>query len=567
MAYDLRVECWLPFRRRSGDVEWLAPYAITSRWADDPIVALAAPRPDFNAALLEFLIGLYSVALALPDDDAWLALEKVPPSPELLKERLMALPAAFNLDGDGPRFLQDFTAADFAKQADLPIENLLIDAAGENTQKLNKDLFVKRGRAEAMGRPAAAMALITLQAYAPAGGQGHRTSMRGGGPLTTLVEPRANGRGDDASQEQPLWKLIHANLLLAAGHAWLAEDWQSAEGQRQAPLIWPWLAPTLTSGQKPKPHEVTPQDAHPFQAMFGMPRRLRLVQAEAGGVCSLTGKADDRLVTAYRTVNLGVNYGSGLWLHPLSPHYSSKNEWLPVHPQPDGLGWKDWAGLVMDQTGGKSEQRVAECVRRYRGLRNRPFAVRAFGFDMDNMKARGWAEAVLPAWPEQNADISKAITLAATQMAEATRQAADLLVDAVIAVRFSRKEDAKGDFSFIKAELWAATQQDFYARIDAAAGQGIDHAQAMIGANAAGGKAFIDVLRAEAAHIFDRLADQIGLDAGNAYRLVMARRNLMLALTGRGKAGAALFTALGMPAPETTAKKQATATKRKEKTV
>lgn len=560
MSYDLRVESWLAFRRRSGVVEWLPPCAIVERLDADPVVALAAPRPDFNGALLEFLIGLFSVALALPDEDAWEDLGAAPPSPEDLHQRLLALPDAFFLDGDGPRFLQDFSAGDFAKQEDLPIENLLIDAAGENTQKLNKDLFVKRGRAEALGRPAAAMALITLQGYAPSGGQGHRTSMRGGGPLTTLVEPRADGREQDASRERPLWDLVWANLLVAGGDVRLPQDWQSAQGQRIAPLIWPWLAPTVTSesikvdGRKVEKPPVTPRDAHPFQALFGMPRRIRLVFGDVPGCCALTGRADSRMVTAYRTINFGVNYGSGLWLHPLSPHYSSKSEWLPVHPQPDGLGWKDWAGLVVDQGGGKSEQKVAATVHRFRSMRL-PFAVRAFGYDMDNMKARGWAEAILPAWPTTAPDAARALSHAASQMAEATRQAANLLVGAVIAARFNRREDAKGDFSFIKAELWAATQEPFYARIDAAVQAGSDHAQAIVSGAGADGRAFVDVLRIEAGRIFDRYSERIGLDVADEQRFVMARRNLMLALRGYNKAGAALFTALGLPSPEKAGRK------------
>lgn len=550
MPYDLRVEPWLPFRRQSGVVAWLPPFAIADL-KHDPIVALAAPRPDFNGALHELLIGLLSVALALPDREAWAALAEAPPSPEQLRSALLALPDAFTLDGDGPRFLQDFSAADFAKQPDLPIDNLLIDAAGENTQKLNKDLFVKRGRVGIMGRPAAAMALVTLQSYAPSGGQGHRTSMRGGGPLTTLVEPRADGRQRDFSLEQPLWNLIHANLLLAEGEAALPEDWQSAEGRRTAPLIWPWLAPTLTSGQKPAPRVVMPPaDAHPFQALFGMPRRIRLIFREGPGECALTGVADERMATAYRTINFGVNYGSALWLHPFSPHYRNTNEWLPVHPQPDGLGWKDWAGLVLDQVGTKSEQRVAEIVRRYRGSPNKPFAVRAFGYDMDNMKARGWAEATLPAWPLADDAMVEALANAASQMVEGTRQAANLLTGAIIAVRFSRREDAKGDFSFLKAELWAATGAAFYARIDQAVQERNDHAQSIVSAPAADGRAFVDVLRDQAARIFDRHAERIGLDVADEHRLVMARRNLMLGLRGYGKAGDALFRALGQPAPE-----------------
>lgn len=552
MPYDLRVEPWLPFRRRSGTVQWLPPAAVTDCLDDDPIVALAAPRPDFNGGLCEFLIGLLSVALALPDEEEWLKLADSPPPPDDLRARLMALPDAFILDGNGPRFLQDFSSADFEKQPDVAIENLLIDAAGENAQKLNKDLFNKRGRADVLCRPTAAMALITLQSYAPAGGQGHRTSMRGGGPLTTLVEPRGDGRRNNHFFEKPLWELIHANLLLAEGDAWLPEDWQSAEGQRIAPLIWPWLAPTCTSEQKPSPHIVTPQDAHPFQALFGMPRRIRLVFNESKDKCALTGMVDNSVATAYRTINFGINYGSGLWVHPFSPHYrnsKNKDEWLPVHPQPDGLGWKDWAGLVLDQLDNKSEQKVAEVVQRYRRICGRSFAVRAFGYDMDKMKARGWAEAVLPAWPLADADLVEALTQAATQMTEATRQVSNLVTGAIIAARYSHRKDVNGDFSFVKAELWAAMQQAFYDRIDRAAIEAISHAQRIVSESIAG-RTFVDVLRIEAARIFDHWTDGLNLGTIDSYRLVIARRNLVASLCGYGKAGMMLFATLGLSPPE-----------------
>jgi CRISPR system Cascade subunit CasA len=192
-------------------------------------------------------------------------------------------------------------------------------------------------------------------------------------------------------------------------------------------------------------------------------------------------------------------------------------------------------------------------VQRYQGRRNRPFAVRAFGYDMDNMKARGWAEVILPAWPLADDGLAEALTEAARQMTEATEQVAKLLTDAVIAARFSRREDAKGDFSFIKAELWAATQTAFYDRIDHAVTNKIDHAQSIV-SDQIHGKAFLDVLRNEAARIFDRHAEAIGLDVADNYRFVMARRNLMLALRGYGKAGEKLFKALGLPPPEKSSK-------------
>jgi CRISPR system Cascade subunit CasA len=543
MKFDLRLEPWLPVRRLSGVVELLAPFDITSRINDDPVVALATPRPDFQGALLEFLIGLVSVALALTEEEDWQVAGIQPPTPEVLRAALLALPPAFTLDGDNPRFLQDFTAADFADQADLPIENLLIDAAGKNTQEQNKDLFVKRDRVPAMGLPAAALALLTLQTYAPSGGQGHRTSMRGGGPLTTLVEPRGDGLGHDASPEQPLWELIHANLQLAQGDWSLPRDWSSPQGAVVAERIWPWLAPTIASIGKPS-RQVSPQwpDAHPFQAFFGMPRRIRLNFDANGGPCSLTGQPSPSLVHSYRTRTLGVDYGDGLWLHPLSPHYKDKNRFRPVHPQPDGLGWKDWAGLIM----GGSEDRVADCVSRHKQRSNRPYAVRAFGYDMDNMKARGWAEALLPVWPQAQMapGVAEAISIAARQMVEATRVAANQLVGAVIAARF--KSDVRGDFSAIKANLWAAMEQSFLRRVDAAAAGNMTSSQAILALDGT----YIAALFRFTCNIFDSEVDLEGLALADAQRLVAARRHLISALKGYGPGGSKLFAALGLPKPD-----------------
>jgi CRISPR system Cascade subunit CasA len=548
MVFDLRFERWLSVRRRSGVTEIIAPFSITDAIKDDPIVSMSAPRPDFQGASLEFLIGLLSVALALTEEEDWEVAGEHPPTPEQLRDALMKLPSAFMLDGDGPRFLQDGSTPDFDGQGDIAIENLLIDAAGENTQKLNKDLFVKRGRVASMGLPAAAMALMTLQNYAPAGGQGHRTSMRGGGPLTTLVEPRGDGRGYDASQERPLWELIHANLQLASGDWELPTDWLSPAGQAVAELVWPWLAVTIVSTGKP-PRQVSPvwPDAHPFQAFFGMPRRIRLAFDPQGGVCELTGQPAPVLVRSFRTRNLGVDYGDGLWRHPFSPHYQDKGRWRPVHPQPDGLGWKDWAGLVI----GGEDERAADCVSCHAQRFNRPYAVRAFGYDMDNMKARGWVEALLPVWPQAKMaeGVANAMAIAAAQMVEATRLASNLLVGAVIAARF--KSDVKGDFSPIKASLWSETERSFMARLDAAAMNNLASAQAVLAFDGGYGAA----LRKAACAIFDTEVDLAGLAMADAQQLVTARRNLVSALNGYGASGNKLFAAMGLPKPEKAAKK------------
>ena len=179
---------WLPVRRRSGAVECIPPWRVNDRIGEDPVIAFDWPRPDFNGAAHELLIGLLSTAAAPKDDDEWEDWWQEPPEPEILRERFARIAHAFDLDGPGPRFLQDLDPLEGAGDKEIKeIAALLIDAPGAQTLRNNADLFVKRGGAPVLSRATAAMALYTLNAYAPSGGAGHRTSLRGGGPMTTLV--------------------------------------------------------------------------------------------------------------------------------------------------------------------------------------------------------------------------------------------------------------------------------------------------------------------------------------------------------------------------------------------
>ena len=185
-VFNLLREAWLPVRRLSGAGELLRPRDLTDGIHEDPIVAFDWGRPDFDTASREFLIGLLSTACAarVLDGRAWRDWWRNPPSADALDASLASFADAFDLDGDGPRFMQD--REDFAGAA-VPVEALLIDSPGENTIKFNKDLFVRRGRVGTLSRGAAAMALFALHTYAPEGGRGLCTGLRGGGPMTCTV--------------------------------------------------------------------------------------------------------------------------------------------------------------------------------------------------------------------------------------------------------------------------------------------------------------------------------------------------------------------------------------------
>ncbi len=528
-SYDLRYEPWIPFRRASGRIDWLPPLGVTDRLYEDPIVGLASPRADFDAALLEFLIGLFSLAMAPEDEAAWAESWREPPSPETLRVSLARLPDAFSLDGDGPRVFQDLDALDDVEIT--PIENLLIDAAGEQCKRHNTDLFIKRNRVVALGRPAAAMTLITMQTFAPSGGQGHRTSLRGGGPLMTLAEPRAE------PGTEPLWRLLWANVeteaQLHARDGDRSRQWGPAD-------TFPWLAPTRTSNPKAAGVATNPPDAAPGQAYFGLPRRIRLVFSGANGTCSLTGCSDKATVTGFRMMPYGVQYRG--WQHPLTPYYADKAEGLlPRHGQPTGVGWRDWQGLLLDDPDGAGS-RPAQTVAHYRTRRARgPFRLLVAGYNWDNMKARSWVQGALPACPDPMLESVPACSSPATPAAELVAKS---VMFAVKEAQLQRPKDAPGDYSYLKQAVWMATQAPFFELIgEIACNPGTD--------GPALRERFRHVLRAAALRIFDLACSvEATLEIRHLRQPIVARHTLVMTLEGYGKSGAALFKALDLAPPE-----------------
>lgn len=543
MTYDLRRKNWIPWRRLSGAVEWGPPATLLSDMDGDPVVALATPRPDFDGALQEFLLGLLAVTLEPADEGAWRELWEHPPTSEAFQAALDALPAAFDLDGEGPRFFQDLAVADFTDVEPGPIEQILIEAPGDQTIRLNKDLFVKRARVEKLGRPAAAMALLTLQTYAPSGGQGHRTSLRGGGPLTTLIDPRVDGEGRSRAHEQPLWRKLWANV--ETQQAWATRT-PTSRGT-SAGSVFPWLSPTRVSTKGNPP--TTPSDAHPLQAYFGLPRRVRLDFGDAGR-CDLTGVDDERSVTGFRMRNYGVQHAG--WQHPLSPHYRTKvdEEWLPVHGQPGGIGWRDWMALALHAPEGglrKPASVVAAFNRRGTDVGVRRVRLHAFGYDMDNMKARGWTEALLPAFAADE-ERQGLLYNAASRLTDATGMASTALLGAVKTALFQSPDDAGGDLSQVRLDLWAATEREFYDAMNAVAVPTLSTAEAETLAEDLC-RGFAPMLRERATEIFDRWCPAASLGPEAMRRRVTARYNLVSTLRGYSKLGEKLFGALDVSPP------------------
>ncbi len=440
---NLINDAWVPVIRTDGRRERIAPWQLTE--TDNPVMELDAPRPDFQGALYQFLIGLLQTCFAPEDEDDWLDYWQTPPSPEALKKAFDKVAFAFELDNpDGIAFLQDYDLPDGESKS---IAGLLIDAPGGKTIKDNLDHFIKGGQMNRLCPSCTATALFTLQTNAPAGGVGHRVGLRGGGPLTTLLIPK--------NEPSTLWQKIWLNIFNQ-------EEKEPAEQLNAS--VFPWLGETRISDKKGQ--ITTPLDVHWLQAYWGMPRRIRLTGKTEQQQCDLCGHFEEQLFTEYRTKNYGVNY-DGAWVHPLTPYrFDPKDKELPLSlkGQQGGLIYRHWLGLALQDN--ENGDKAAEIVQFFNSERGRKLntemaSIWCFGYDMDNMKARCWYESRFPVFylteRQQNNLMHWAF-----ELINAAREVVKILRSQIKEAWFKRPKDAKGDMSVIDRQFWEETEADFF---------------------------------------------------------------------------------------------------------
>ena len=484
---NLLEEKWLPVRRTTGQTDWIAPHQI-----DEPdIIAFAANRADFNGALAQMMIGLLQTTTPINDEGEWEDLLDAPPTGEVLQKWFAPTAAAFVLDGEEARFMQDFS---LAEGAECTIDALLIDAAGGSAIDKNTDHFVKRDTVKTMCPHCVATALFTLQTNAPAGGAGHRTSLRGGGPLTTLVL---------ATPSRGLWQDLWLNVKPQRAFLQHGGDLQKTVKH----FTFPWLAEI---GQiQAAGGETQPLHVHPHHLFWAMPRRIRLDLSDVQtGQCDICKRESTQLVHRYVTKPQGLNY-KGVWRHPFSPYYETKEGWLPVHPQPSGFSYRNWLAWVLGSSQSKKQVQAATMVNYVVAEGRQKSALRmwVFGYDMDNMKPRCWYEATFPLYDLTGSGRAAQQNLQAIvkNLIEATEQTVFYLRQAVKQAWFGDSE-LRGDLSFVDKIFWDGTELRFYQQLKGLIAQarsdvGIDMDDAGFVIDL--GEAWLKVLRDKALHLFD----------------------------------------------------------------
>ena len=550
--FSLAEHAWLPVALASGRRVLVRPRDIGQPHEGEPIQRIATGRPDCDISLAEFLIGLLTVAMSPRDADEWAERYHRPPSTGDVEAALAPFADALVLDGEGPRFFQDRDDLDGEPG---PISGLLIDAPGASTLRDNADHFVKRGGVEVLSRAGAAMVLATLQTMAPSGGAGHRTSPRGGGPMSTLVVP-----GTPIGSEPILWQRLWTNVPLEA-----------RASPQDAPRIFPWLGPTRVSDKSGV--TTTPEHVSRLQAFFGMPRRIRLVfeSNTEHKPCDLLGHVDEVIVRGYVTRPWGTNYVAWDRAHPLSPYYKPKPkepEFLPVHLQSSRVSYREWLPLIYARKDPSNNytRLPAACVDQFKRhgsdllgdkTSRRNTRLLAAGYAMDNMKPLDFGEALLPLIFASTPDGNERLAGIAQDMLSAAGDVVYQLTASVKLGLYGERSKAANDSAVlgpVRDRFWAETETAFYDvlhstadSVDMAGEEWIDRKEDV---RARLGEDWRKHLQQRALVIFD---DTVPIDSAASDRIkdiVNARKFLVLALEGYGKAGAALFKTLGLVAPK-----------------
>lgn len=522
---NLLTDPWIPVRRADGSRDAITPAQITSEFRENPVTHIDWPRADFHVATLEMLVGLMALAGLAHDRREWMQCMTFPPAPAELEATLAPFAPAFNLwaDGNAPRFLQDLEPLDGRAQNRRPATDLLLDMADGNP------VMLKPGLAMALSPAAAAIALYTLQAWAHPGGRGHYSTLRGASPLVQLVQPRP-----DAT----LWEMVWANT--PRGQAPKPAD---------LPTIFPWLAPTITGtgGRSVRPVR---DDAHPMQAFWPMPRRIRLTFEPANGrACSITDAEPEMVLSGFWMQASGVRYADWGGIHPLTPvaHLSAGKDGPRVKRSLKArrglVGYRHWHNLAllrpdaMDISPAPSTQDWlewrGEAYAQSRGATNAVSAgsLLLAGYETTNSKALGFLHSSLPIQAMPPEAVSRVQT-EATLLTQAADFVGQVLRKALNEALFFVKASYTGSLDGSNGVLLAATER-LEGATEALFYGTLARVREDVGALMTGREAWVARLRLEALRIFDEEAplDPLGSPANE--RIAKARRILMDHLFGR----------------------------------
>lgn len=317
--FNLIEERWIPVRTESGRMRYIAPWEIAD--TEDRPVDVRFERPDFNSAVTQFLIAVCQTVYEPKDDAEWLDTLESRPTADDMHSRMMAISEAFELLGDGSRYMQDDSAVEAEssskkEKSTKKMTGMLLNSPGENTVELGKDFFEKDKGTGGLCLSCSAAALTALQFMAPLGGSGYNPCIREGSAMTVLI------RGND------LWETVYLNVLTHGRMRRTGGDNDDAD-----PFVW------MTPSES---RQIVPTGNNPAMAVWAMVRRIHL-EDPSDGVCTVCG-CHGQCIRAYQMKNKGYEYLS--WIHPLAPTTKRNEEIRHLQMGTSIRHFNQWSALA-----------------------------------------------------------------------------------------------------------------------------------------------------------------------------------------------------------------------------
>lgn len=443
-----------------------------SELGDSQWQSLHLPRADLRMGAMQFMIAVLQTTCAPRDEDKWLTWYESPPDAETLTQRIAPFVEAFWVFGEpgnkaSPRFMQDLDP--LADKPVVSVGSLFLDAPGGNALRLNTDHFVVRDQVQHLSPFMTTMALFTLQSSAPSGGAGYRTGIRGGGPLSCVLQA--------GKISASLWEQLWLNVLPLSARPEFAVTDHSPE---QFSRIFPWCAPTTNSKRADSALFPNDPNIHPLTVYWAMPWRVRLQDITPDQRCDLTGITGD-VVTHFHLTNYGNNY-EGHWRHPLC-HYreDSKTQDL-ISTKGKPLDYRYWDALTLVASSLENASSKAKYINhlpqvvshylneRYESLYevlevddiNAIPQLWCAGYDMDKAKAKGYYTSILPILMLPTAQQDAANNLLRRVLA-----AADACVSITNAgikeALTTQTKQVPADYRAVKRTFYQASQTAFFA--------------------------------------------------------------------------------------------------------
>lgn len=430
--FNLLEEAWIPVKGCSKHIK-------VSEIVHSDILGLDAPRADFNAALMQFLIGLLQTVMPPENPREWRKLYAAPPTESELQVKLDGIKPAFYLDGDGYRFMQDGLAKEVGKH--LPIEEMIFGAPGGSGKEGNKDHFTKRNDISGLCYSCSATGLLAANIFAEDGGQSYFPTMRGNGYISTLV-----CLDETNAESSLLWKNIWLNVLCKKNpkievseffmwckdlpdkpqveqfckNKFAVKSLKQKKKESKDKELKKQISKELGDLEKNQKllqedldslvgeKEILPDENNFLQVYWAWMRRFLLdtetLDSNRCGICHAT----DNLITKFYKKNKGYKYPKEHWQnrHPFSPsekyeraNYDQNNEkykdkMLALSMSVNGLPYSNWQDFLLLTTKTAPAEVIAQHLKKLSG--ENQLVISAFGYAMESNSPLGWYDSKTP---------------------------------------------------------------------------------------------------------------------------------------------------------------------------